>query len=202
MKNNKIFEFVDKVSSKSATPSGGSVLPLVLSLASSLNTMACNLTVDKEEYKEYKDEVTDIKNKCTSLSNYLLDFINHDIECFKPLSKMYSKKNKDTNELDKAVEIALSSPIELMELTNDIIDICDRLSLISNKLLLSDISIAVMLAHSVLYGCHTNIIVNTKLMSDKNEAKLTNETSKQILEEYSNKALSVYSRIEEELLNG
>ena len=52
-----------------------------------------------------------------------------------------------------------------------------------------------MLAHGVLYAAYVNVLVNTRLMKDRDQANYLNEESVKILDEYSVMALNIYDDI-------
>ena len=52
-----------------------------------------------------------------------------------------------------------------------------------------------MLAHGVLYAAYVNVLVNTRLMKDHDQANYLNEESVKILDEYSVMALNIYDDI-------
>ena len=66
---------------------------------------------------------------------------------------------------------------------------------IGSKLAVSDAATSVMLAHGVLYAAYVNVLVNTRLMKDRDQANYLNEESVKILDEYSVMALNIYDDI-------
>ena len=62
MKDRSLSEFTELTASKEPVPGGGGVSALVASLASALSEMVTNLTVGKPKYREYEDELQELKN--------------------------------------------------------------------------------------------------------------------------------------------
>ena len=198
MKNKTLKEFNDAVASKEAIPGGGGVCADVAALSAALGEMVTNLTIGKKKYLEYTFELADIRKELEILRVNLLECINKDAEAFKPLAEAYSLP-KDSEGYEEKMEACLKkaadSPYLILKYAMRVIEIDERLAKIGSKLAVSDAATSVMLAHGVLYGAYINILVNTRLMKDREYAdKLTNEAIKYV-DEYSIKALNIFDDI-------
>ena len=205
MRNKTLEEFTQLTASNAPVPGGGGVSGFVGSLAASLSEMVTSLTTGKKKYAEYEQEIQTIMNKCECLRTKLLNSINKDAEAFYPLSKAYaiSKDEPGRDEkLEECLKMAASSPKEILDLTSKVIEQNERLAIIGSKLAVSDAATSAMLAHGALYGAYVNIIVNTRLMKDKEYANKLEKESKNILDEYSSRAIKCYENIIERLQNG
>lgn len=198
MLDKSLKEFSLMTSSKDPIPGGGGVTALVGSLASSLSQMVTNLTIGKKTYMQYTDELISIRKEADILRLNLLDCINKDAEAFKPLAEAYSMP-KDTpgyeQTMQECLKNAAESPMLILKYCTRIIDLDERLAVIGSKISVSDAATSVMLAHAGLYGAYVNILVNTRLMKDKDLAEAMNKEAVDLLDEYSVKALNVYDDI-------
>lgn len=198
MENKTLKEFVELTSSKEPVPGGGGVCALVGSLASALGEMVTNLTIGKKKYLEYTFELTDIRKELDILRNNLLGCINKDAEAFEPLAKAYSLP-KDTPGYEETMEQCLrdaaNSPFLILKYAARVIELDERLAVIGSKLAVSDAATSVMLAQGVLYGAYVNILVNTRLMKDREYATKLNDEAIHIVDEYSVLALNIYDDI-------
>lgn len=198
MENKTLKEFVELTSSKEPVPGGGGVCALAASLASALGEMVTNLTIGKKKYLEYTFELTDIRKELDILRNNLLECINKDAEAFEPLAKAYSLP-KDTPGYEETMEQCLrdaaNSPFLILKYAARIIELDERLAVIGSKLAVSDAATSVMLAQGVLYGAYVNILVNTRLMKDREYATKLNDEAIHIVDEYSVLALNIYDDI-------
>ena len=191
-------EFTEKTFSKEPVPGGGGVSGLVGSLAASLSGMVTSLTIGKKKYAEYEDELTIISKKADDLRIKLLNSINKDAEMFSPLASAYAiEKGTPGREekLDECLKLAASSPFEILNLIKEVIDLDERLAVIGSKLAISDAATSAMLAYGALYGAYVNVIVNTKLMTDREYASELEEKAQNILNEYSKKAYNTYNEV-------
>ena len=198
MENLTLKQFSEAVSSKEPTPGGGGVSAAVGALAASLGEMVTNLTFGKKKYLEYTFELTDIRKELEILRINLLGCINKDAQAFEPLAKVYALP-KDSEGYEKKMEECLRKaaepPFLILKYAARIIELDERLGQIGSKLAVSDAATSVMLAHGVLYAAYVNVLVNTRLMKDRDQANYLNEESVKILDEYSVMALNIYDDI-------
>ena len=198
MENKTLKEFTELTSSKDPVPGGGGVSALVGSLAAALGGMVVNLTIGKKKFLEYTFELTDIRKELDILRSNLLDCINRDAEAFEPVAEAYSLP-KDTpgyaEKMEQCLRTAADSPLLILKYAVRIIDLDERLAVIGSKIAVSDAATSVMLAHGVLYGAYVNILVNTRLMKDREYAEKLNDEAIRLVDEYSVKALNVYDDI-------
>ena len=198
MENLTLKQFSEAVSSKEPTPGGGGVSAAVGALAASLGEMVTNLTFGKKKYLEYTFELTDIRKELEILRINLLGCINKDAQAFEPLAKVYAlpKDSEGYEEkMEECLRKAAEPPFLILKYAARIIELDERLGQIGSKLAVSDAATSVMLAHGVLYAAYVNVLVNTRLMKDHDQANYLNEESVKILDEYSVMALNIYDDI-------
>ncbi|MBQ1624901.1 MAG: cyclodeaminase/cyclohydrolase family protein [Erysipelotrichaceae bacterium] len=198
MENLTLKQFSEAVSSKDPTPGGGGVSAAVGALAASLGEMVTNLTFGKKKYLEYTFELTDIRKELEILRINLLGCINKDAQAFEPLAKVYAlpKDSEGYEEkMEECLRKAAEPPFLILKYAARIIELDERLGQIGSKLAVSDAATSVMLAHGVLYAAYVNVLVNTRLMKDRDQADYLNEESVKILDEYSVMALNIYDDI-------
>jgi len=198
MENLTLKQFSEAVSSKEPTPGGGGVSAAVGALAASLGEMVTNLTFGKKKYLEYTFELTDIRKELEILRINLLGCINKDAQAFEPLAKVYAlpKDSEGYEEkMEECLRKAAEPPFLILKYAARIIELDERLGQIGSKLAVSDAATSVMLAHGVLYAAYVNVLVNTRLMKDRDQANYLNEESVKILDEYSVMALNIYDDI-------
>ena len=80
-------EFTRETASAEGKPGGGSVLALCGACAASLGLMVSNLTVGKEKYKQYEDDIRSCAKELEILRTYLVHLVDEDIKAFAPLAK-------------------------------------------------------------------------------------------------------------------
>lgn len=205
MQNKTLDEFSKLTASKQPVPGGGGVCANVSALAASLGEMVTNLTIGKEKYIQYTNELVDIRKELEILRVNLLDCINRDAQSFEPLAKAYKMDKNDPNYesmMEESLKVAASSPLLILKYCTRIVDLDERLAVIGSKISVSDAATSVMLAHGAMYGAYVNVLVNTRLMKNPENAKIFNDEAVKLLDEYSVKALNVFDDICKRLTNG
>ena len=205
MLNKTIQEFTQEAASKAPVPGGGGVSALAGSLAASLAEMVTSLTTGKKRYAQYEDEIQSVMKEADLLRELLLQCINEDAEAFEPLAKAYSM-DKETEgyqeKMEKCLKDAAVPPYKMMKYCARVIELDERLAVIGSKLAVSDAATSVMLANGALYGAVMNVIVNTRLMKDREYAEKINTEVFAFLKEYSKRAVDCYEEILGRLTNG
>ena len=198
MKDQTLDRFTELTASKEAVPGGGGVSALAASLAASLSEMVTNLTVGKKKYQEYETELQDLGKEAEALRLELLECIRKDAEAFRPLALAYAEdRNAEGHEerMEECLRRAAASPFAILKLCTRIIEIDERLALIGSRLSVSDAATAVMLGHGVLYGAAINVLVNTRLMKDREYAQKLDRETEDLVKEYSKRAEKTYDDI-------
>ncbi len=205
MDNLSLKEFSLLTASKEPTPGGGGVCASIGALAASLGEMVTNLTIGKAKYLMYTDDLEDIRKELDLIRFNLLACINGDRDAFIPLAKAYAMP-KDSpgykEELERCLKVAADSPMLILKYCTRIIELDEKLAFMGSKLSVSDAATSVMLAHGTLYGAYVNVLVNTRLMNDKEYASNMEKEAGSLLDKYSKKALKVYDDICKRLTNG
>ena len=203
--NLTIDQFTAASASKEPVPGGGGVSALCGSLAASLAAMVTNLTIGKKKFLEYTDELCAIREEADSLRKELLACITRDAEAFEPLAKAYSlpKETEGYAELmEQCLRVAAEPPSQILKYCARVVELDERLQDIGSKLAISDAATSVMLAHGAMYGAYMNVIVNTRLMKDREYADAYAKQAKDMLDDYAKRALIVYDNIVRRLTNG
>lgn len=197
-----IYEFNSNLASKDAVPGGGSASALAGALSASLANMAIELTYGKKKYLEYEGQLRKISIELKDLSEKLLEAINDDAKAFYPLSRCYSMDKSDPEymiKLEKCLQDAVIPPLSIMKYSARVIELDSILKDITSKIMVSDVGTSVSLALGTLRGAYLNVLVNTKLMKDKEYATNLEKLSEKMLIKYSAIANQTYNDVLERL---
>ena len=190
MRDLSLNEFSEKLFSKEPVPGGGGAAALVGALAVSLGAMAANLTVGKEKYAEYTDELI----KAEKLRLRLLELIEEDASGFGEVNKACKIKPRDEEAIEKALVSAAMPPLHTMETLKEVIDILLILADKTSMLVVSDVGVGAKFAEAALKSAYLNVVVNTKLMKDEKTASDIEEKAEKLFA-YARKADEVYEKI-------
>ncbi|MCR4950686.1 MAG: cyclodeaminase/cyclohydrolase family protein [Solobacterium sp.] len=203
--NEGIIVFSEASASKDPVPGGGGVSALCGSLAASLAEMVTNLTIGKKKYLEYTEELTQCRDQADMLRQKLLACIEEDAEAFAPLAEAYALP-KDSEgyaeKMESCLRKAAQPPFEIMRLCTQIIEMDERLAVIGSKLAVSDAATSVVLARGAMYGGYMNVLVNTRLMKDREYAARMDADADALLKEYSRRADDTFEDIRRRLTDG
>ena len=198
MRDLSLNEFSEKLFSKEAVPGGGGASALVSALAVSLGAMAANLTIGKEKYAEYTEELNANLKKAEKLRLRLLELIEEDAVGFGEINKAYKVKPRDEELIEKALVSAATPPLKMMEAIKEVIDILIVFSDKTSVLVVSDVGVGAKFAEAALKSAYLNVVVNVKLMKDEKTAAEIGEKADKLLH-YAKKADEVYENIVKQL---
>ena len=166
--------FLDKLSSKSPEPGGGSAAALVGAEAAALVGMVCYLTLGKEKYADVQDEIEELRAATEGLRADLQRLLQEDTEAFAEASAAY-KLPKDTDEQKKAREEKIQTglkkatevPFAIGERSLAVASLSLTAAEKGNKGAVSDAGVAVLFAEAAVQAAALNVRIN--LVSIKDE---------------------------------
>ncbi len=187
IKETRIIDFLEILSSPQPTPGGGSVSALAASLAASLICKVSALTIGKKKYENVQDEVKEIYARSSNFKEKLLELADRDSEAFNKIINAYktTKELVDLNEKQKIIEEASKDaclvPIETADVSYQILELSKRILEIGNKNALTDSLTAAYLAYSAINGALENVFFNLKNISIDQKFKIdTREKAEKI----------------------
>lgn len=206
IKNMDIKSYIGELSSKSATPGGGSVSGISLVQGLALNMMVINLTIGNSKYKEMENLNKECLLQCKNLYEESLNAADEDKKSFEILAKAY-KLPKNTEEeynikkyeLDKASLGATKAPFRCMELALKGIEITDKLLYNSNKMAISDLGVAANMFLSATKSAWLNVKINIPYLEDKDLALQFKQNGIGILNKVKDLSDKIYKGVENEL---
>ena len=198
MRDLSLNEFSEKLFSKEPVPGGGGASALVGALAVSLGAMAANLTLGKEKYAKYSDELNANLKKAEKLRLRLLELIEEDAVGFGEINKAYKVKPRDEALIEKSLVSAATPPLKMMEAIKEVIDILIVFSDKTSVLVMSDVGVGAKFAEAALKSAYLNVVVNAALMKDEKTAAEIEQKADKLLH-YAKKADEVYENIVKQL---
>ncbi|MFA6940926.1 MAG: cyclodeaminase/cyclohydrolase family protein [Clostridiaceae bacterium] len=194
LKNLILEDFIDKLSSKSPAPGGGSAASLSAALASSLTSMVYNLTIGKKSYDLLEEDVKkSIENGLkTENENKLqfLDYIDKDADAFLSLMSAFHLPKSSEEEIkhrqEKITEktiAALEVPLNLAEKAFGVYDNVLLASKYGNLNAVSDAGVAALMLQAAIEGAILNVKINLSSIKDDKYKKDIMEKCEFILSE-------------------
>jgi glutamate formiminotransferase/formiminotetrahydrofolate cyclodeaminase len=192
--------FLEEVASPLPTPGGGSVAALSGALAAALATMACQLTVGKEEYAEVAKEMRAALEQTQGLQEDLFAFIEEDAQAFEALLAA-NRLPKDTEEEREsrtmAVQIALRSaasvPLAVADRAVKVLEVLLTVVAKGGSNVLPDAGTAAQMANAAVRGSALNVRTNAASLADEELAM----AFEQQIGGFEEKAKALVAQIEE-----
>jgi formiminotetrahydrofolate cyclodeaminase len=161
----EIKRFLEKLSSDTPTPGGGSASALAGALSAALVAMTARLSLKKGRLK--KGEVEDIKRKVLAIQKRLLRAVAEDARSYEAVLRAFRlPKNTDKDwiirnkAIRKAYQKATITPQLVCQLSIQLLECSRTLILRGNPNALSDVGVAAFLADAALAGGLLNININ------------------------------------------
>ncbi len=176
--------------SRLPAPGGGGAAAVAGALAACLGGMVENFTLGKKKYAEYEEETVKALAETARIRDSFLRLADRDEEVFLPLSKAYGlphETEEEQAEKDRIMEACLKDACEVpLEIMRELLALSECLSAMigkTNRMVLSDIGVALALAHGAMESAALNVRINTRSMKDAEAATERNEECERLLSE-------------------
>ncbi len=171
--------FLDKLSSDTPTPGGGSVSALAGALSASLVAMVAGLSSKKEKTKKIGME--GIRKKGLSIQKRLVRAIDEDSKSFDAVIKAFrlprnseKERFRRVREIQKAYQRATRTPQLVCQQSLQLLEYSKTLISKGNPNAISDAGVAAFLADAALAGGVLNININLAAVTEKRYSKKMN----------------------------
>jgi len=171
--------FYDEVASSSPAPGGGSVSASAGVLSAALTAMVCRLTVGKKQYKDVKEELSDIRDRVDKLQAELTKLIDDDKEAFDAVMAAFKVSGPEKEEaVEKATQHASEVPLTVMKKALEVMEMALVVAEKGNVNSISDVGVAGLMGQAAIEGAGYNVRINLGSLKDKEFIKkLTDEVS-------------------------
>ena len=186
--------FSERLASKAPVPGGGGASAVIASLASSLCAMAAGLTAGKKQFLQYEEDLKRIIAGSEALRVRFLALVDEDAAAFELLSKAYTADRSDPENAERFTTATLEAarvPFEMMQLCCEQIALLEELRSKCSALLLSDVGCAAAALSGALSSASMNVLVNTRLISENEEANDLQIRAESMLHHYLPRAEAV-----------
>jgi len=174
MLNESCNEFIQKLSTKAPVPGGGGVCAYVGALGMALGSMVGNLTVGKKKYINVEEDIKILLDKSEEITLQLKRLVEKDAEVFLPLSKAYGLPTSTDEEKaykEKALQEVLVDatlvPLEIARWSYEALKLHHEYAEKGSIIAISDVGVGVILCQSAIRGAKLNVLINTKILKDK-----------------------------------
>jgi formiminotetrahydrofolate cyclodeaminase len=172
----EIKKFLEKLSSATPTPGGGSASALAGTLSASLILMAAGLSLKKGKMKERK--LRGIKKAVSGIQKRLFRAIEEDAKSYEVVLKAFHLPKETEKErlvrskaIQQAYRKATITPQLVCQQSIELLDYSNTLILKGNPNALSDVGVAAFLADTAVKGGLLNIGINLGPVRDQSFKK-------------------------------
>lgn len=166
--------FLDQLASAAPTPGGGSAAALMGAMAAGLISMVCNLTIGKRQYAEFEPEALALRERAEALRAELQALAQADVEAFNRLSVAYKlPRTTDADAatrraaIQNATKLATEAPLRTAHAVAELLPLCAPLARSGNRLLASDVGVALLLIRSAVPAALLNVEINLGGLDDQ-----------------------------------
>ncbi|MEG1988799.1 MAG: cyclodeaminase/cyclohydrolase family protein [Oscillibacter sp.] len=200
-------DFIAQLASAAPVPGGGSASALMGALGSALGNMVGSLTVGKKKYAAVEAEILQLKAQSDQLQEKFLSLAEADAAVFAPLANAYGlPRETEAQRREKALVMeavlrdASAVPLEIMETCLEALRVVERFAQLGSRLALSDAGCAAACCRAALNAASLNVLINTKLMTDRAYAQGLNRQAETLCREGSAQADAIFAAVRAELI--
>lgn len=193
-------KFIADLESSSPAPGGGAASALYGVLGSALASMVCALTEGRQKYKDNETFVISQHKKILNLKEKLEKMMDADVEAFMQISAAYKlprnteeEKTERSKTIQNAMIPATETPLKIMQLAAEGLDIVNSLIGKTNAMAISDLGCAVLGFKSAIQGAYLNVKIN--LSSTKNPNEEFAEISDRLMKKYLPLSDKIYDKV-------
>lgn len=195
-------EFTQALASKAPVPGGGGASALCGALGIALCSMVGNLTVGRKKYADVEADIYAVLNKANVLQRRLLALIEEDARVFEPLAAAYAmpKDDPQRNEvMERILTDACTAPLEMMQCCCEAADLLAEMLEKGSVTLVSDVGVGALLCSAALRGASLNIFINTKSMTNRENAIKINSDAEAMLFVHAQLLDRIYEQVAQRL---
>jgi len=193
--------FANELASDSPAPGGGSVAAYCGALGASLAAMVANLTFGAKDYLKHNKEMEAIALKGQDLKEKFLHLVDADTEAFnKVMAAMRLPKKSDAEKAARASALleatrgAISTPMQVLEHSLEVLPLAHALIKKGNQNALSDATCAALTAEIAAKGAYLNVLINLPGLTDEGEKKALRDKASLLVAEVEKNARSAFRK--------
>lgn len=168
-----VVAYLDALASGAPTPGGGGAAALAGAMAAALISMVCHLTIGKQRYAEAEDEMRAVLDRSETLRAELTHLAEDDVAAFKRLSAAYKLPRVTEADIairrdaiQEALKRATEVPLRTARAAAALLPLCPPVAERGNQAAVSDVGVAVQLAHAAIRSALLNVEINLRTLND------------------------------------
>ena len=203
-----VASFVGLLGSDAPAPGGGSAAALAGALGAALAGMVSALTLGRKKYAEQQALAEEAYAAASELKEEFLAAMENDTAVFNDFGEAMAlpretpaQKARRTEAMQKALRRCTESPLQMMELAVQTLELTERLIGKTNASALSDLGVSALLLGAGLRGAWLNVLINLGSLRDEQLCAKYRRRAGDLLELGETRSMDIYRRVEEALKN-
>jgi formiminotetrahydrofolate cyclodeaminase/predicted GIY-YIG superfamily endonuclease len=168
-----IHQFLDELAGAAPTPGGGSASALAAAMGAAMVSMACNLTIGREKFKDVEAELQEVLVRAEELRRELTAAVDEDTAAYGAVSAAYKlPKGTDVEKaarsaaIQQALRGATEVPLKVARAAAEVLPLTRIAQAKSNPNVASDARVAELLARAGFDGAVANVEINLGSIQD------------------------------------
>lgn len=199
-----IRKFSDLLGSDAPAPGGGSAAAIQGAMGAALDAMVCSLTIGRRKYADFEAFASEMMQKACDLKNRFLAAMETDTAVFSAFSATLSmpkateeEKAARTSAMQDALIHCTESPLNIMELALEALELTQLLIGKTNPTASSDVGVAALSLRACIQSAWLNVVINLNSLHDQILIEHFRQKGISLLE----KALPIADKIYESVLS-
>ena len=196
--------FTAELASAAPVPGGGGAAALLGALSASLCAMAARLSAARAKDPLVGGALAEAGERAERLRLRQLELIDADAEAFLPLARAYVLPRETPGRAETLRQLSLKAsetPLEMLRLCAEAIQLLELLLDGASSLLLSDVGCAAAVCRAAVDCAAMNVLVNTRLYRDDPQAREYERETEALQEELSRRAAAVAEAVRERMVS-
>lgn len=196
-------DFLQVLASKEPVPGGGGASAYVGAIGMALGSMVGSLTLGKKKYAAVQQDIEDLMERSSALSDRLQELVEKDAEAFLPLSRAYGmpadteqQKAEKERIMQAALVEAASAPLMIAQACVEAINLLGEFAEKGSRLAISDAGCGAAFCKAALLGARLNVLINLSLLKDETRRSEMAARLDALTKEGCEKADRIYKEVE------
>ena len=198
-----VASFANLLGSDAPAPGGGSAAALEGALGAALSAMVSALTLGRKKYMDYQELAQKGLEAGSALKEKFLAAMDHDTQVFNAFGDAMAMPKETPEEKaarSEAMHLALiactESPLHMMELSVETLELAESLIGKTNANALSDLGVSALSLGAAIRGAWLNVLINLGGLKDEALEDRYRQKGKALLEQGLRLSEDIYARIE------
>jgi len=173
-------ELLERLSSSSPVPGGGSAAALAGAMGASLVSMVAALTVGREAYVQVDVAAREIGQSADSLRQELVDLAEQDSAAYQAFvsarglpRETDAQRAARASAMQDASKRSTEAPLRTARVAREALELARRIAPIGNRNAVSDAGVAAQLLSAAVRGASLNVRINLPLLAQDEPLRLS-----------------------------